>query len=514
MELDILTQVLRLYNRGLAVFPVDVQTKAPLVSGYHGLNAVRADEEQVRQWFGGVRRSVGIACGPISNVLLLDFDFAKHPEACQFFESKSFPRTWKEITASGGVHLYFKWVEALNAKQTNTTSFIHRGVDTKGHGGYSKICPSEGYRWEVAPHMSPLAMPPQWLIDALKPKEQPREVVATRADDWMIKELESVDPQDPVRGRTPTFVRAIGRLKAKGLNEVEVRSLLTPWAIKYDYPKLEALVEDQFQRYPPREEVVPNVSNHSLKSFVATRKTIPFIVPGIVGVNTINIWAGLQESRKSWLLLDLAVAVASGTSWLNVYPCLKGKVIIIDQERPGDEMKRRLEALIAGRGLKVDDLEGSLIPKADLDPRFQLNVDESFAAFEKMVDEVRPSLVLIDSLSAIQSGDINSKPDMQKFFERIKAMRLKYGVTFVILHHENKGTYEMMRAKLPVTAENVEGSGVINQVPEGIMVARNFDGESTRVHHVKNSYGTKVAPFIVKVRDITPDKKQIAVEAF
>lgn len=507
-------QVLKLWNRGLSVFPVSVETKKPIVA-WGKYQTLPPAYEEIQTWFRNGDCAVGVACGPVSNLFLLDFDFAKHPEAKEFYESHMFPRTWKEQTASGGLHLYFKWSEALNSKQTNTVSKLWRGVDTRGEGGYSKICPSPKYEWIVAPYLSPLAHVPDWLIRLLPNRNiEPREIVS-RADDWMIRELEAIDPQDPVRGRTPTFVRAIGRLKGKGLNETEVRSLLTPWAIKYDYPKLESLVEDQFQRYPPREEaVVPNVSNHSLKAFMATRKTIPFIVPGIVGLNTINVWAGLQESRKSWLLLDLAVAVASGTSWLNLYPCLKGKVIIIDQERPGDEMKRRLEALAAGRGLKIDDLEGSLIPKADLDPQFKLNVDESFVAFEKMIDEVRPMIVLIDSLSMIQSGDVNCKPDMQKVFVRLKELRLKYETSFVILHHENKGTYFMMREELPVTAENIEGSGTINQVPEGLMVARNFDGESTTIHHVKNSYGTKLAPFMVKIRDITPDRKQIAVEAF
>lgn len=520
MELEILTAVLRMRNRGLSVFPVSAETKKPAVSWDRYQDRLPTEEEIRNDFiyaegkFG--RCAVGIATGPVSGTILLDFDFAKHPEAIKFFESHTFPRTWKERTASGGIHLYFKWVDALNFKKTNTTSILHLGVDTKGYGGYSKITPSEGYKWIVAPHMTPLAMPPQWLIDALADKD-PHVVPGAfqqKSADWMIKELESVDPKDPINGRTPTFVRAIGRLKAKGLGENEVKFILSPWADKYEFPKLDYLVDDQFRRYPPKPEETPDVSNHSYKAFAATKKTIPFIVPGLVGLNTINVWAGLQESRKSWLLLDLAVAVASGTSWLNRYPCMKGKAIIIDQERPGDEMKRRLEALIVGRGLNADDIEGSLIPKADISPRFQLNIDESFAAFEKMVDEVRPMIVLIDSLSAIQSGDINSKPDMQKFFERLKVLRLKYGVSFVILHHENKGTYYMMRENLPVTAENIEGSGVINQVPEGLIVARNFDGESTTLHHVKNSYGTKLAPFMVKVRDITPDKQKIAVEAF
>jgi RecA-family ATPase len=247
---------------------------------------------------------------------------------------------------------------------------------------------------------------------------------------------------------------------------------------------------------------------------MATKKAIPFIVPGFFGYNTINVIAGLQESRKSWLLLDLAVSLSTGTPWLGKWPCARLKTIILDQERPAEEMQRRLDALVAGRGLTDDDVEGFLIPKAGLEPPFKLNLDPSFQAFERMIDEVRPEVVIMDSLKTIQTGDINSTTDMQRTFERLKGLRLKYKTAFVILHHENKGTYAAIRDKHIVTAENIEGSGVINQVPEGLFVARNFDGESTMLHHVKNSYGIKVPPFLVKVRDVTPDKSKISVEAF
>lgn len=530
MELDILTQALRLRARGLAVFPVDVATKTPLVE-WGGFDAALPTEDEIRAWFdGGYHNSkkckpdcnqhaIGVAMGPISDALLLDFDF-KHPEAKEFYEKNRhrFPRTWKEITASGGLHLYFRWCDALDGKQTNTTSKLFRGVDTKGYGGYSKITPSPGYKWLIPPHLAPLAQCPQWLIDAL-PNREKREIADAfirKPDDWMIRELENVNPADPVNGRTPTFIRAIGRLKAKTLGQAEILALLTPYAEKYQYTKLASLIEDQFQRYPPRvdQTVSPILTNHSFKAAKQNKKPIPFLVGDIIHEKAICVLAGLQESRKSWLMVDLALSLASGTKWLGKYDCKRSRVLIIDQEREIDEMMRRADAIAKARGVIDDVLEGWLIPKASIQPPFRLNVDPSYTQFEKLIEETRPNVLLIDSLKAIQSGDINSSNDMQRVFERLKALRLKYGLTIVILHHENKGRYEAIREKQVVTAEKIEGSGVINQVPEEIFIAVPYDGESSFFHHVKNSFGVKVPPFLVKVRDVKPDKSEIAVEAF
>lgn len=521
MELDILTQALRLYARGLAVFPVDIQTKTPLVSGYHGLNAARATEEKVREWFTGTDHAMGIACGPISDIILLDFDFKKHPEAREFYEANRhrIPRTWWEETGSGGWHFYFRWDKQLNDKQTNTTSKLWKGVDTKGHGGYSKITPSPGYKWIVPPHLAALAMCPQWLIDMLQPKEKDTRNIpgafASKPEDWMIRELENVDPKDPVNGRTPTFVRAIGRLKAKGLTPLEVTKFLTQYAQQYEYPNIEGLVNDQFRRYPPRPAtaaVEEESTSHSFLDFIAKLEPRPYLVPGLIAENTINIVAGLQESRKSWLLLDLAVGFASGTNWLSRFPCQRRKVMLIDQERPKAEMQRRIAALLKSRDIAFADLEGYLVPKVGT--TFRINMDQSYQKLTKLIEEVQPEIVLIDSLKAFQNGDICNNQSMQEVFERFKELRSKYGLTFVILHHENKGAYFRNRENLEVTAENIAGAAVINEVPEGLFVAKNHDLDSSFLHHVKNSYGTKIAPFIVKVKDLTPDKSEIAVEAY
>jgi hypothetical protein len=315
MELDILTQALRLHDRGLCVFPVSLTTKRPLVP-WGGLEAEMPTREKVQRDFAYAAREhgqfgVGIAMGPVSNSILLDFDFAKHPESRVWYEANRhrFPRTWAEETGSGGLHLYFRWCAALDSKQTNTTSKLAKGVDTKGHGGYSKITPSPGYKWLIPPTLAPMAMCPQWLIDSLHTKEGRVIADAMKAPDWMLTKLENVDPADPVNGRTPTFCSAIGRLKAKGLSDVEVKGLLAPWAAKYDYPKLNSLVDDQFRRYPPRPEAASTITTtattaetaENAEAFLADITPVKWLCDPFIAEQSIGFIAGLPESRKSWI---------------------------------------------------------------------------------------------------------------------------------------------------------------------------------------------------------------------
>lgn len=311
--------------------------------------------------------------------------------------------------------------------------------------------------------------------------------------------------------RNNDFASIAGSLRSRGYTSNDIFELLRPKASSIEFPEKELWsVCQSVGRYVPR--FIPDTeeaSSNSLSDFLSDSREVPYIVPGCIAENTINILAGLAESRKSWILLDLAVAIASGTLWLGSYQCEKRRVLIIDQERPKIEMQRRIKALLSGRELAFNSLEGFLTPKAGTTMR--INLDQSYEKMVRLIEEVKPEVVLVDSLKAFQSGIITDNQSMQEVFEKIKHLRTKYGLTWVILHHENKGAYSRGREGLEITAENIAGASSIVEVPEGIFVAVNKDADSSYFYHVKNSYGAKQPPTIVKVQDLTEDKNKIAV---
>lgn len=512
MQDDMLTDILRLHNRGLALFPVDVQTKIPLVSGYHGLNAIRADEHKIREWFEGKNHAVGIACGPISNILLLDFDFAKHPEARQFYEDNQFPRTWVEQTKSGGLHIYFKWCDELNDLQTNTTSKFWKGVDTKGYGGYSKVAPSDGYEWIVAPHMAPLADVPQWLLEKFEKREKPVTEIVAKPEDWMITDLLNIDAADPIKGRTPTFVRVINGLKSRGLNQSLIAGFLKPWADLHEYTdRLEGLVDDQFRRYPPKPA---QVQDGTLSSFLDTDEQVDWFVDGMIPTQSIGFMAGLPEACKTWLLMDLGIEVARGGMWLNKFPTKQGKVLYIDQERPALETRRRFRSLLNHKGARIAEIENNLTIRCWSGNRVHLNVPQSFERFDRMLTEEKPNIVLIDSFKTIHTSNELSTQDMQTIMQKLNELRAKHGCSFFFIHHETKGVHQRRKEGAEVTYLDASGTIDLAQTAEIFFNVVGRGECESMVHHTKNNYGRKMAPFLVKVIDKTPDKKNISVEAF
>lgn len=503
--------VMKLRNRGLSVFPVDTVSKKPLVK-WDKYQDELPTEEEIKGWFEGKNCSVGVATGPVSGLFLLDLDFTKHPEAKEFYDAHAFPRTWTEKTRSGGLHLYFKWSSALANRQTNTTSKLWSGVDTKGYGGYAKICPSEGYTWTTAPHMSPLASVPEWIVESLPLRDTNRVLSGNeKPQDWMIAELEAIAPGSGVEGRTPTFVRAIGRLKAKGLSEVEVKNLLAPWAAKYEYPRLNALVGDQFNRYPPRlqPETKADGQGENIESFLADHTETKWICEPFIAEEAIGFIAGLPESRKSFILFDLAISCATGTLWMDRFQVNPCKVLVIDQERAKSETQRRFSAMLREKGIKPVELKDSLFLRCGTSTR--LDLQHSYDAFRKELTDIRPNIILIDSLATFHTKNESNRMEIQQVLERVKEIRNDFKCTIIFVHHETKQSYQNKKEGAESSYLDMAGNVAIPAAAEFCMAVVKHDEDSSFCHHTKSTLGVKAAPFLAKVEDT---ENGIRVRAF
>lgn len=166
---------------GWAVFPISPGSKLPAISkkaGGQGVLDATRDEALIREW---ARRfpsaNVGVACGKISGITVLDFDLKTGAmETISRFrgQKRLFNATVTARTPSGGWHLYYRYApELLNSK-----SLLGPGIDVRTTGGYVVAPPSaldggRSYSWRLPPLGPDLAPMPTWTHMALKPKPQP-----------------------------------------------------------------------------------------------------------------------------------------------------------------------------------------------------------------------------------------------------------------------------------------------------------------------------------------------------
>lgn len=165
--------------RGLAVFPVAADCKAPLTKhGYRDATKELGGVEAM--WRPCPTANVAVACGGVSGAFVLDVDRHKGaPDglatlAALETDHGPLPLSWRTRTPTGGLHL---WLAQPFRQLRNRVGFLP-GLDVRTDGGSVAVPPSRradgDYRWEVAPWERPLADAPAWLLDLVDPPPVPR----------------------------------------------------------------------------------------------------------------------------------------------------------------------------------------------------------------------------------------------------------------------------------------------------------------------------------------------------
>ena len=79
------------------------------------------------------------------------------------------------------------------------------------------------------------------------------------------------------------------------------------------------------------------------------------LVQGLLHRSTKGVLGGSSKAGKTWILLDLAVSVATGRDFLN-YSTTRAKVLFMNFEIQEEFFKERLAKVLEKKGLKSEDI--------------------------------------------------------------------------------------------------------------------------------------------------------------
>ena len=177
-----------------------------------------------------------------------------------------------------------------------------------------------------------------------------------------------------------------------------------------------------------------------------------WLVKGFWGKNSHGIVAGMPKCFKSTLVHDLAVSVASGTSFLGKFPVLDpGPVLMVQNENADYMIRDRNEKLLISRGLAGSIRQksnGSLRVKLPGDiplyfinqQGFMLSSEEHRKWLEQLIKEIQPVLVIFDPLYLMFDGEINSAKELTPALNWLLYLKKEYQTSVMLIHHYNKGT--------------------------------------------------------------------------
>lgn len=153
---------------------------------------------------------------------------------------------------------------------------------------------------------------------------------------------------------------------------------------------------------------------------------------------TMNLIAA-PKTGKSWLTLDLAIAVATGQPWLGRFPTEQGKVLIIDNELHPETTAYRVPTVMRARDVSEEQLKGRLF----ID-NLRGNLCDIFALskYFEPVQRDQFKVVVLDAFYRFMpvDKDENDNGTMSNIYNCIDRIATEIGCCFVMIHHTSKGS--------------------------------------------------------------------------
>jgi len=152
------------------------------------------------------------------------------------------------------------------------------------------------------------------------------------------------------------------------------------------------------------------------------------------GVGTIG---GLPKSCKSWLGLDMAVSVASGTPCLDTFPvCDPGAVLLYMAEDAGSMVKARLHGLCRHRGLDLNGLPIDVITA----PQLRLDLPADQRRLAETVHRAAPRMLLLDPFVRLHQANENQAGEVAAILGYLRTLQRAHQVAVVVTHHSRKNS--------------------------------------------------------------------------
>lgn len=201
------------------------------------------------------------------------------------------------------------------------------------------------------------------------------------------------------------------------------------------------------------------LADASISSMLATTPPVrEYLIQPLLPRGVIGAIVAPGGTGKSFMLMQLAVAVASGSPLFGYEVPEPAGVLMLAGEDDRDEIHRRMAAIVGSfhyREPSPEELETLnrlaanlyIQPRVGDENRLTMRGPDGNVIVSPLVDRIIATarqiknlkLIILDPLSRFRSGDENSSEDATRFVEACERIRKATGATVLLAHHSRKG---------------------------------------------------------------------------
>lgn len=165
------------------------------------------------------------------------------------------------------------------------------------------------------------------------------------------------------------------------------------------------------------------------------QSTPPWLVEHLWGSCAVGVIGGAPKACKSWLALEIAVAVASGRPCLGRFPVPDpGPVLVYAAEDAPVHVRQRIEHLCQARDAPFHSLELDLI----LEPGLRIDRPEPVQRLQATLAQHRPRLLILDPYVRLQGADENNATEVAAILATLREISRTFSLALLLVHHSRK----------------------------------------------------------------------------
>jgi hypothetical protein len=168
---------------------------------------------------------------------------------------------------------------------------------------------------------------------------------------------------------------------------------------------------------------------------VSEESTQRWLVEGLWGAKSVGVIGGAPKCAKTWLGLDMALSVATGTACLGKYAVPEpGPVLVYLAEDALLAVRERVEGLARHRGLDVAGVAIHVITA----PVLRLDRGPDRARLLETTRRLRPRLLVLDPLVRLHGIDENNAGEVAELLAYFRSLQRQFELSVLLVHHTRK----------------------------------------------------------------------------
>ncbi|MBM4072094.1 MAG: AAA family ATPase [Planctomycetes bacterium] len=199
-----------------------------------------------------------------------------------------------------------------------------------------------------------------------------------------------------------------------------------------------------------------------------------WLVEQLWGDSSVGVIGGAPKCAKTWLGLDLALSVATGTACLGKFAVPHpGPVLVYLAEDALPIVRERVAGMAQHRGLQLAAVDIQVITA----PTLQLDREPHRSRLFETARRLQPRLLVLDPLVRLHAIDENHAGDVAALLAYFRSLQRQLDLAVILVHHTRKNAAPGVAA-----GQGLRGSGDLHAFGDSNLYLRR-----TREHLVLSS---------------------------